>query len=133
MRIVVKNFAELDYLLEKYGRWKRNYVVGLGYPSSSIESQIQSGEIFGDGCRRGGRKPGAHDPNFREDQESSYINRCINQMKKTHTQEMKVLDLVYVCDWSVKQIAKEVGSSRYQVYQLLRRSKTLLEGWLIRY
>ena len=132
MRITIKNHTELNYLLEKYGRWKRDYVIGLGYPPSSVEMNIRSGGVFGDGCSGGGGKIGYRDPIFKEDAESSYINRCINQMKKTHTAEMKVLDLIYVCDWSVKKIAEEIGSSRYQVKQLLDRSKTLIEGWMIR-
>lgn len=133
MRIVIRDSAQLNYLLEKYGKWKRDYITGLGFPSSGIEEQISSGAIFGDGNHRGGRKPGSNDPHFREDAESSYINRCINQMKKTHPREMKVLELVYVLKWSVKKIAEESTSSRYEINQLLARSKTLIEGWLIRY
>ena len=133
MRIVIKSTAQLNLLLEKYGRWKRDYITGLGFPSGTIESKIGSGEIFGDGCGKGGRKPGSTDPTFNGDEESSYINRCINQMKNTHPREMKVLDLVYVCDWSVKKIARDIGCSRYAIDQLLRRGKTLIEGWMIRF
>ena len=121
----------IDARLERWGNWKRNYVCGLGFPSSSIEAKIQSKEIFGDGNKRGGRNESTKNGvSFREDPEAEQIDRVHRVLAKAHHREMSVLSAMYVLKWNIKKVSREMNTSRYDTKKLLERAKTLIEGSL---
>jgi len=121
--------AELDLRLDNWGRWKRNYLCGVGFKSETIESKIMSGEVFGTGCHGG--KQGGGGASFREDEEAEKIDLIVRRLRdKGNADEMSVLTMCYVLQWSSRRISGELFCGRGQVTTLLNRAKTLVEGAL---
>ena len=123
---------KLEQKLNEWGHWKRNYLVGLGNSTHTIEAQLESQEIFGDGCKRGGRKKGAdNNVQFIENKESEQLEYCIKVLMMTNREESHVLIALYVFQWSVNKIATETDESRYMIRQLASQGRTLLRGLLM--
>ena len=119
---------DIEELLFVWGMWKRNYVIGIGWSSVTIESKIMSGEIMGDGNSGGGKRGGV---SFVENPLAESVDIAVKKLSVRHRQEMKVIKARYITEWSVKRIAKELSISKYQTGQLLDRGKTLIEGSIV--
>jgi len=113
-------------LLVVWGMWKRRYVIGIGFSSATIESKIMSGEIMGDGNKRGGRKGIGAD--FIENPRAESVDIAVKKLESKYAPEMKAIKARYITEWSIKRIAYELGISKYQCDKLLSRGVTLIEG-----
>jgi DNA-directed RNA polymerase specialized sigma24 family protein len=123
----------IDACLKNWGYWKRNYITGLDYPDKTLIDKIRKKEILGDGCKGGGGiEENKNKVFFKDNEEAQKIDTCYKLLSTIHKQEMAVLAAAYVYDWKTNKISKEIGTSRYNVNQLLKRGKILLEGTLIR-
>jgi len=123
---------EMEERLSEWGQWKRNYLVGLGNSSNTIESQIESQEIFGDGNKRGGRKKGQeNNVRFIENERAEHLNHCINILMLTHRIEASALVATYIFRWTVNNISKEMSTSRYKIRQQLKDGKSVLSSLLV--
>ncbi len=115
--------------LEKWGHWKRNYIVGLGYPSSGMEQRLidGKGKVYNNGCWGGGRKEETKNKvSFKSDPESEKIDSIVKRLRDRHNQEMRILQLIYVMQWSMRKIRKDSRVSRHTLTNYLEKGKRLL-------
>ena len=88
---------DIHGLLIRWGYWHRNFVRGLGYKSRTVESQIQSGVILGDGNKGGGyNKETVNQVSFKEDKYSETLDFLIKHLRFQHRDEMDVIRRYYV-------------------------------------
>ena len=119
-----------DYITQNlvdWGHWKRNYIVGLGFPSSGIEAKAMSGEIMGTGNYGGGRNEGSKNGVFFQGGgESEKIDILVRKLSGKYNPEMKVVTMTYVMQWSARKISVEMKVSRHTVGSYLRRGKSVI-------
>lgn len=115
--------------LERWGHWKRDFVVGLGYPSSGMEQRLieNKGKVYNNGCYGGGKREDTKNKvSFKSDPESEKIDSMIKRLAVKHSQEMKILQLIYVLQWSMRKIRKESKCSRHTLGNYLEKGKRLI-------
>lgn len=117
---------EMEASLREWGRWKRNYVIGLGFKSSTIEHQIMRGEVFGDGCIGG--KKGGGSVTILESEVGEKIDLWVRKLTNRHPNECQVLKMAYIMQWSNRKIALKAEISRSQTLKLKTRGILLLMG-----
>ena len=106
--------------LESWGRYKKRDIFGLGYPSETIESKIQRGEILGDG-NKGGLKNNSVE--FYSNEDDQKTDNVIRRLKHRHYREMEVIYRYFLFGHSRRRISDEMSLSRYNVDQHLERAK----------
>lgn len=115
--------------LTDWGDWRRTFIQGLDYRKEGIEEQIQSGVIFGDGCKNGGKDMSLiNGIYFSENQQAQAVEKCFRILLPLHRQEMALLLAYYSYGWALRKIAKDVKISRYKTAVLMMRGETLIEG-----
>ena len=123
-----KQTAGISYMLEKWGNWKRHFVIGLGYPSSGLEATIieyKGDLIAGDGNYGG--KSGGKQVSFKDDGTSQRVDNMVKRLREKHPKEMEVVTRMYVLRESKRVIGKEMKFSRHSVATHLERGKQLIQ------
>lgn len=116
---------EMEASLREWGRWKRNFVIGLGFKSSTIEYQLMKGIVFGDG---NSHRNGHDGVTILESQVGERVDMWIRLLSKRSPNECQVLKMSYVMQWSNRKIAQKAEISRSQTLKLKLRGITLLLG-----
>jgi len=107
-------------------------LTGLGNSSSTIESQIMSQEIFGDGNKRGGKKKESiNGVNFKENESAEQVEYCMKILISTHRQQAGILTAAFLMLWSTHKIHIETGISRYKINQFMRSGIDTLSRLLV--
>lgn len=115
-------------LLTIWAMWKRNYIIGIGFSSATIESKIMSGEMLGDGNKRGLKNRGG--AQFIENPRAESVDIAIKKLEVKYMIEMKIVKARYITEWSLNRIARELKMSKYRTKQMLDRALILIEGRL---
>lgn len=127
--------------LKNWGKWRREFIQGLGHKSGVIESMIeeqfkhfdkQENPLTATGVAslRGKDKSKLNNVWFLENAEAQIVDRCYQILITDHRQEMGVVSLSYVQEWSLRQIERKSGITRYYLVSLKQRGEILIEGLL---
>lgn len=119
----------IDLILTDWGRWKRELVIGLEYPSSTIEAKIieGKGKIYDSGCYGGGRDESTKNKIRFQGRESQLrLDTIIRKLREKHSREMKIIVLVYMMQWSNRKIAKQSKLSRHTIRNYLMKGMNLI-------
>lgn len=122
MAIKGKNGGGITYKLERWGQWRRDYIIGIGWKSSGLEAKIieGKGKIYDSGCYGKGVRSSGGGIDFR-DGEGGRIDTIVKRLSEKYPVEMAVVKSYFVIGMSKREISDKLGVSRHTVGRHLRK------------
>lgn len=121
---------DLKYLLKIWGKWKREYVLGIG-GGVSTEYKIMAKLPFGTGCTNGGLDyEHINGVKILRNEVAEFINTQMLALQQTHPVEVTILTHIYSFEWSDRKLAKAMRGSRTQLVDRKIKAENMIEARL---
>jgi hypothetical protein len=117
----------IDNLLESWAEWKMSSVVGLDFPSTTLEYKLMKGIILGDGCKGGGPDLSRTSPSYQHNEICEMVDGIIIRLSEILRREMLVVRLRYVMRWSHRRTSESIRLSRTGTDSLLIKAKAAIK------